>query len=213
MITNSRGTFFTMSLLFQWKGLLFSPQPRNKNTTASAGVEHIVYNSSGAIWLNLIWNFPFILLKQAMCSARLKGLLLGFSDLLFWSFFRIWLQLQFCRLSCQMWGWYSNGRRLTFRCVTKLVMWNVHGIPTFTISEYISLYNWKIRIIYTSSAGFGISQAEQKVTIKSIFKDSGILTTNLWATLFMEEFWKVSTRSQILKLRSQFWTYFLHVAA
>ncbi len=49
MITDSQGTFFTMSLLFQWKGLLFSPQPRNKNATASAGVEHIVYNNSGAI--------------------------------------------------------------------------------------------------------------------------------------------------------------------
>jgi hypothetical protein len=91
---------------------------------------------------------------------------------------------------------------LHFRCVMKLVMWNVHGIPTFSISEYISLYNRKIRIIYTSSAGFGISKVEQKATIKSIFKDSGILTTNLRATLFMEEFWKVYTRSQILKVRS-----------
>jgi hypothetical protein len=59
--------------------------------------------------------------------------------------------------------------------------WN----PTFSIPEYISLYNQKIRIIYPSSAGFGISQVEQKATIKSIFKDSGILTTNLRPTLFM----------------------------
>jgi hypothetical protein len=65
---------------------------RLAKAAASAGVEHIVYNSSGAIWLNLIWDFHFILLKQAMCSARLKGLLLGFSALLVWSFFRIWLQ-------------------------------------------------------------------------------------------------------------------------
>jgi len=65
---------------------------RLAKAAASAGVEHIVYNSSGAIWLNLIWDFPFILLKQAMCSARLKGLLWGFWALLLWSFFRIWLQ-------------------------------------------------------------------------------------------------------------------------
>jgi hypothetical protein len=43
---------------------------------------------------------------------------------------------------------------------------------------------------------------EQKVMIESIFKDSGIPTTNLRATLFMEEFWKVYTRPQILKVRS-----------
>lgn len=56
-------------------------------------------------------------------------------------------------------------------------------------------------IVYNSSgsAGFGISQVEQKVMIESIFKDSGIPTTNLRATLFMEEFWKVYTRPQILK--------------
>ncbi len=91
---------------------------------------------------------------------------------------------------------------LHLRCVMKVVMWNVHGIPTFPISAYISLYNWKTRLIYAGSAGFGISQVEQKVTIESIFKDSGIPTTNLRATLFMEEFWKVYTRPQILKVRS-----------
>lgn len=56
-------------------------------------------------------------------------------------------------------------------------------------------------IVYNSSggAGHGISQVEQKFNIEKIFRDSGIRTTNLRATMFMEEFWKVYTRPQILK--------------
>jgi len=49
--------------------------------------------------------------------------------------------------------------------------------------------------------GHGISQVEQKHDIEEIFRDSSIPTTNLRATMFMEEFWKVYTRLQILKVR------------
>ncbi|KAG0628900.1 hypothetical protein M758_1G060800 [Ceratodon purpureus] len=56
-------------------------------------------------------------------------------------------------------------------------------------------------IVYNSTGGggHGISQVEQKHNIENIFKSSGIPTTNLRATMFMEEFWKVYTRPQILK--------------
>lgn len=61
-------------------------------------------------------------------------------------------------------------------------------------------------IVYNSSGGggHGISQVEQKHNIENIFRDSGIPTTNLRATMFMEEFWKVYTRPQILKGRFPF---------
>ncbi|KAG0599063.1 hypothetical protein M758_12G124800 [Ceratodon purpureus] len=61
-------------------------------------------------------------------------------------------------------------------------------------------------IVYNSTGGggHGISQVEQKHNIEKIFRDSGIPTTNLRATMFMEEFWKVYTRPQILKGRFPF---------
>lgn len=61
-------------------------------------------------------------------------------------------------------------------------------------------------IVYNSSGGggHGISHVEQKHNIENIFRDSGIPTTNLRATMFMEEFWKVYTRPQILKGRFPF---------
>lgn len=54
--------------------------------------------------------------------------------------------------------------------------------------------------MHSGGAGHGISQVEQKHNIEAIFKDSGIPTTNLQATMFMEEFWKVYTRPQIMKV-------------
>lgn len=55
--------------------------------------------------------------------------------------------------------------------------------------------------VCVGGGGHGISQVEQKHNIEKIFNDSGIPTTNLRATMFMEEFWKVYTRPQILKVR------------
>ncbi|GAQ85455.1 hypothetical protein KFL_002360070 [Klebsormidium nitens] len=58
-------------------------------------------------------------------------------------------------------------------------------------------------IVYNSSGGRGantkISQVDQKHHIEDIFVESGIPTTNLQAVLFMEEFWKVTTRPAIQK--------------
>ncbi|NEQ25435.1 MAG: NmrA family NAD(P)-binding protein, partial [Microcoleus sp. SIO2G3] len=57
--------------------------------------------------------------------------------------------------------------------------------------------------VYNSSGGVdrnsGISHIEQKYKVEQILKQTGLPTTMLRASLFMEEFWKSYTRPSILK--------------